>query len=201
MGAKVSSGEKALSDTDLAYFTQNTGLQREQVVWNIFHPPIQNFHTGFKLLCEVHKGRGPPQVSNRPDWVFGDNAGVKWLRQPRQQLVLLYFSQICYPRTFHQDLAKDIFRLYDRDGNGSIVFEVKMSSFSTICVKCHFRSFWWWSMWWAMDQKNKSWNRYLGKTYRVGFLFWCFLGAQKFFNFFLWGYLIVMEVGGSVERR
>ena len=32
MGAKVSSGEKALSDTDLAYFTQNTGLQREQVV-------------------------------------------------------------------------------------------------------------------------------------------------------------------------
>ena len=44
MGAKVSSGDKALSDTDLAYFTQNTGLQREQVVWNIFHPPIQNFH-------------------------------------------------------------------------------------------------------------------------------------------------------------
>ena len=35
-----------------------------------------------------------------------------------------------------------------------------------------------------MDQKNKSWNRYLGKPYRVGFLFWCFLGAQKFLIFF-----------------
>ena len=33
-------------------------------------------------------------------------------------------KQVCYPRTFHEDLAKDIFRLYDRDGNGSIMFEV-----------------------------------------------------------------------------
>ena len=32
MGAKVSSGEKELTEKDLAFFTQHTGLQREQVL-------------------------------------------------------------------------------------------------------------------------------------------------------------------------
>ena len=35
MGAKVSSGKKELSEKDLAYFTQHTGLQKEQVLSKI----------------------------------------------------------------------------------------------------------------------------------------------------------------------
>ena len=35
MGAKVSSGKKDLSENDLAFFTQNTGLQRDQVLFKI----------------------------------------------------------------------------------------------------------------------------------------------------------------------
>ena len=35
MGAKVSSGKKEISEKDLAYFTQHTGLQKEQVLYNI----------------------------------------------------------------------------------------------------------------------------------------------------------------------
>ena len=35
MGAKVSSGKKELSEKDLAYFTQHTGLKKEQVLCNI----------------------------------------------------------------------------------------------------------------------------------------------------------------------
>ena len=37
---------------------------------------------------------------------------------------LKFCKQECYPRTYHRDLADDVFRLYDRDGNGFIMFEV-----------------------------------------------------------------------------
>ena len=37
------------------------------------------------------------------------------------------FCQImseCYPRTYRPELAEDIFRIYDRDGNGTVEFTV-----------------------------------------------------------------------------
>ena len=37
MGAKVSSGKKEISEKDLAYFTQHTGLQKEQVLYILQH--------------------------------------------------------------------------------------------------------------------------------------------------------------------
>ena len=40
------------------------------------------------------------------------------------------FCQImseCYPRTYKPELAEDIFRIYDRDGNGCVEFTVSIS--------------------------------------------------------------------------
>ena len=45
MGAKVSSGKKELSEKDLAYFTQHTGLQKEQVLYDMTWPLINGLGT------------------------------------------------------------------------------------------------------------------------------------------------------------
>jgi Ca2+-binding EF-hand superfamily protein len=33
-------------------------------------------------------------------------------------------NQECYPRTYKQELAEDIFRIYDRDNSGTVDFKV-----------------------------------------------------------------------------
>jgi len=45
------------------------------------------------------------------------------LKAPIDQTEFYEIMQECYPRTYHRDLADDVFRLYDRDGNGFIMFE------------------------------------------------------------------------------
>ena len=140
MGAKVSSGAKDLSERDLAYLTQHTGLQREQVgsniIWSVIQSCIKNTFHILYVTCYIKvldyygkfKKSGDPLKSPIDQAEFLEIMQVEKKTCKNVNLnkghMIKPCKQICYPRTFHEDLAKDIFRLYDRDGNGSIIFKV-----------------------------------------------------------------------------
>ena len=43
---------------------------------------------------------------------------------PNNFQMKIYPTQKCYPRTYKEELAEDIFRIYDLDNNGSVDFQV-----------------------------------------------------------------------------
>ena len=59
----------------------------------------------------MYPRRPPPRFGERPNFfpIF---------------FLATFFTQKCYPRTYKEELAEDIFRIYDLDNNGSVDFQV-----------------------------------------------------------------------------